>query len=54
MESVSGIQSNESLLEECSGSKDKIGELEAEDRWILSKTQNKIAEITDAVEDEVT
>ena len=52
MESVSGIQSKlESLLEECSRLKsNQIGKLEAEDKWILSKTQNKIAEITGAIE----
>ncbi|MHA7734655.1 leucine--tRNA ligase [Nitrosopumilus sp. S6] len=52
MESVSGIQSKlESLLEECSRlKKSEIGDLQAEDKWILSKTQSKIAEITEAVE----
>ena len=52
MESVSGIQNKlESLLEECSRlKKSEIGDLQAEDRWILSKTQSKIAEITEAVE----
>ena len=52
MESVSGIQSKlESLLEACSSlKKAEIGDLQAEDRWILSKTQSKIAEITEAVE----
>jgi len=52
MESVSGIQNKlESLLEECSIlKKGKIYDLQTEDRWILSKTQNKIAEVTEAVE----
>lgn len=52
MESVSGIQSKlESLLEECSRlKKSETSELQTEDKWILSKTQNKIAEITEAVE----
>ena len=52
MESVSGIQSKlESLLGECSGLKNsEIGKLQAEDRWILSKTQSKIARITRAAE----
>ena len=52
MESVSGIQSKlETLLETCSSlKKTEIGNLQAEDRWILSKTQSKIAEITEAVE----
>lgn len=52
MESVSGIQSKlESLLEECSKIKQgEIGDLEPEDRWILSKTQSLIAGVTEAVE----
>ena len=52
MESVSGIQNKlQSLLEECESlKKDEIGELQAEDRWILSKTQSKIAEVTEALE----
>ncbi len=52
MDSVSGIQNKlESLLETCSGLKNiEIEQLEAEDVWILSKTQNKIAEITEALE----
>ena len=52
MESVYGIQNKlESLLEECSNLKaSEIGDLEAEDRWILSKTQGRIAQITEAVE----
>ena len=52
MESVYGIQNKlESLLEECSNLKAaQIGDLEAEDRWILSKTQGRIAQITEAVE----
>ena len=52
MESVSGIQSKlESLLEECSSLKaGEISNLEAEDRWILSKTQRLISQVTEAVE----
>ncbi|MDP6328169.1 MAG: leucine--tRNA ligase [Nitrosopumilus sp.] len=52
MESVSGIQSKlESLLEECSTVKvEKIGDLETEDRWILSKTQGMISQVTEAIE----
>jgi len=52
MESVSGIQNKlESMLEECGTlKKGKVDNLEAEDRWILSKTQSKIAEVTEAVE----
>ena len=52
MESVSGIQNKlESLFEECSRTKPgKMGNLEAEDRWILSKTQSMIKQVTEAVE----
>jgi len=52
IESVSGIQSKlESLLEECSRLKNsEIGRLHAEDMWVLSKTQGRIHEITEAVE----
>jgi leucyl-tRNA synthetase len=52
MESVSGIQNKlESLLEECSRLKNEpISELQAEDRWILSKLQNLISQVTEAVE----
>jgi leucyl-tRNA synthetase len=52
IESVSGIQSKlESLLEECSTIKaEKIGDLEAEDKWILSKSQNMISNVTEAIE----
>ncbi|MGY5144773.1 MAG: leucine--tRNA ligase [Candidatus Nitrosopumilus sp. bin_32a] len=52
MESVFGIQNKlESLLDECSKVKaEKIGNLEAEDRWILSKTQSMISQVTEAVE----
>jgi leucyl-tRNA synthetase len=52
MESVSGIQNKlESLIDDCSRLKvDKIGTLEAEDRWILSKTQHMIFEVTESIE----
>ena len=52
MESVYGIQNKvESLLEECSRlEKGTIGELQAEDRWVLSKTQNMILQVTESVE----
>ena len=52
IESVSGIKNKlESLLEECTTlKKGEIGDLQTEDKWILSKTQSKIAEITEAVE----
>lgn len=52
MESVSGIQGKlQSLLDDCTKVKQgEIGELEPEDRWILSKTQNLIGQVTDAVE----
>ncbi|HUU49196.1 MAG TPA: leucine--tRNA ligase [Nitrosopumilaceae archaeon] len=52
MESVSGIQNKlESLMNECARLKaDKIGKLETEDRWILSKTQKMIFEVTESIE----
>jgi len=52
MESVYGIQNKlESLLGECSKIKaGEIGNLEAEDRWILSKMQSMISQVTEAVE----
>jgi len=52
MESVSGIQGKlETLLEECSGLKpEKIENLESEDKWIKSKTQNLILQVTHAIE----
>ncbi|MFB5608266.1 MAG: class I tRNA ligase family protein, partial [Candidatus Nitrosomaritimum yanchengensis] len=52
MESVSGIQIKlESLLEECSRLKNStIDKLEAEDRWILSRTQSMISQITESIE----
>jgi leucyl-tRNA synthetase len=52
MESVSGIQNKlESLLEECSRLKSNtIGELQAEDRWILSRTQSMISQVTESIE----
>jgi leucyl-tRNA synthetase len=52
MESVSGIQIKlESLLEECSELKNStIGDLEAEDRWILSRTQSLISQVTESIE----
>ncbi|MCV0393218.1 MAG: leucine--tRNA ligase [Nitrosopumilus sp.] len=52
MESVSGIQNKlESLLEECSRLKNEpISELQTEDRWILSKTQNLIHQVTESIE----
>ena len=52
MESVSGIKNKlESLLDECSTlKKGEIGDLQTEDKWIISKTQSKIAEVTEAVE----
>jgi len=52
MESVFGIQNKlESLLEECSKVETReIDNLEAEDRWILSKTQSMISQVTEAIE----
>jgi leucyl-tRNA synthetase len=51
MESVSGIQGKlEALLAECSRLKaEKIDVLEPEDRWIKSKTQSLILQVTQAV-----
>jgi len=52
MESVIGIQSKlESLLEECKNLKNEpISELQAEDKWILSKMQSMIGTVTESVE----
>ncbi|MGD8919093.1 MAG: class I tRNA ligase family protein, partial [Nitrosopumilaceae archaeon] len=52
MESVSGIRNKlESLLEECSSLKNStIKELEVEDRWILSRTQSMIEQVTESIE----
>lgn len=52
MESVSGIQGKlEGLLEECSRLKqDQIEKLEPEDKWIKSKTQSLIFQVTQAIE----
>ena len=52
MESVIGIQSKLlSLLDECSRLKnDPISGLEAEDKWILSKSQRMIAQVTESIE----
>ena len=52
MESVSGIQNKlESLYDESSRLKaEKVENLEAEDRWILSKTQSMISQVTSAIE----
>ena len=52
MESVYGIQNKlESLLQECSRLKNEpISELQAEDRWILSKSQSMIGTVTESLE----
>jgi len=52
MESISGIQGKLAvLLEECSKlHAEKIEKLESEDRWIKSKTQSLILQVTKAVE----
>jgi leucyl-tRNA synthetase len=52
MESVSGIQNKlESLYYECIKLGDeKIENLETEDKWILSKTQSMIFQVTSAIE----
>ena len=52
MESVAGIQNKlESLFQECSTLKEgRIEDLEAEDRWIISKTQSMVSQVTSAIE----
>ncbi len=52
IESVYGIQNKlESLLEEFSRLKNEpISELQAEDRWILSKSQSMIVQVTESLE----
>jgi leucyl-tRNA synthetase len=52
MESVSGIQIKlESLLDECSRLKNSlVCEQEAEDRWILSRAQSMISQVTESIE----
>lgn len=52
LESVTGIKNKlVSLLEECSNLKpDKRVELQAEDRWILSKLQNLISNVSSSIE----
>ncbi|MBT8243367.1 MAG: leucine--tRNA ligase, partial [Nitrosopumilus sp.] len=52
MESVFGIQNKlTGLLEECSRlKKGSISELQAEDRWILSKLQSMIGTVTESLE----
>ena len=52
MESVAGIQNKlESLFQECCTLKEgRIEDLEAEDRWILSKTQSMVSQVTSAIE----
>jgi leucyl-tRNA synthetase len=52
MESVSGIQGKlASLLDECSRLKNEpVSELQAEDRWILSKLQSMIGTVTESLE----
>ncbi len=52
LESVSGIKHKlETILDECSRLKpEKIDTLEPEDRWIKSKTQSMISQVTQAVE----
>jgi len=52
MESVIGIQNKlESLLEECKNLKNEpVSELQAEDKWILSKMQSMIGTVTESVE----
>ncbi len=52
MDSVSGLRVKlETLLEDCSKSKvEKIEYLESEDRWIKSKAQSLVVQITHAIE----
>lgn len=52
LESVSGIKNKiESLHDECSRIKEeKIESLEAEDIWILSKSQSMVSQVTSAIE----
>lgn len=52
MESISGIQNKlESLYYECSKLEvQKLDKLEAEDDWVLSKTQKRISQVTSAIE----
>jgi leucyl-tRNA synthetase len=52
MDSVSGIQNKlDSLLDECSRLKSSpISELDAEDKWILSRTQTMISQVTESIE----
>ncbi|MFB5598199.1 MAG: leucine--tRNA ligase, partial [Nitrosopumilaceae archaeon] len=52
LESVTGIKHKlESLMEECSRVKSqKSGDLEAEDKWILSKSQSFISSVSTSIE----
>ena len=51
MESVAGIQGRlEALLEGCTALRGEAGSMHAEDRWIISRTQRRIADITESVE----
>ncbi|MCH8324855.1 MAG: leucine--tRNA ligase, partial [Thaumarchaeota archaeon] len=52
LESVTGIKNKlVSLLEECSKLKpEKLGDLQAEDRWILSKLQSLISNVSSSIE----
>jgi len=52
LESVTGIKNKlVSLLEECSKLKpEKLGDLQAEDKWILSKLQSLISNVSSSIE----
>ncbi|MDG7054201.1 MAG: leucine--tRNA ligase, partial [Nitrososphaerota archaeon] len=52
LESVTGIKNKlVSLLDECSKLKpEKLGDLQAEDRWILSKLQSLISNVSSSIE----
>ncbi|MDH3611320.1 MAG: leucine--tRNA ligase [Nitrosopumilus sp.] len=51
LESVSGIKHKlEAILEECSRLKPSQNDLQVEDKWILSRLQNLIADVTNSIE----
>ena len=51
LESVSGIRHKlEAMLEECSRLKPGQNNLQAEDKWILSKLQNLVVDVTESIE----
>ena len=51
LESVSGIKHKlESILEECGNLKSGMSDLEAEDKWVLSRLQKLIQNVTESIE----